>query len=228
MEATMRTRLMSIPLLAVVLQAGAAEPAPVAAWEEPRHRLVFDKGAVRIFSTSIPAGDTSLFHMHEHPTLYVLLNGARMRNQDVGKDWVELPPGPAMANGAFVYRDYAAEPQTHRVQNVDDHSFQVIGVVNLGPGDERGPAAETAEVQNRWFTGSRFRLRPGESAMAHRHDYPALVVQVGPGNSAVIERGWQTAEKTVAGTWSVHDAGVEHVLANIGVSELELVEIEMK
>jgi hypothetical protein len=32
----------------------------------------------------------------------------------------------------------------------------------------------------------------------------------------------------VAGTWSIHDAGVEHQLANIGVSGVELIEIEMK
>ena len=222
-------RLVMVLLLAAALQARAAEPEPVAAWEEPRHRLVFEKGTIRIFNTSIPAGDTSLFHFHEHPTLYVLLRGARMRNQDLGKDWVELPPGAAIPDGALLFRDYAAEPQTHRVENLDGHSFQVIGVVNLGSGGDSRLLSSTApEVQNRWFDGYRFRLAAGESTGTHSHAHPVLVVQTGHGDSSVIERGWPTAEKTVAGTWSVHEAGVEHALKNIGGTELELVEIEMK
>jgi mannose-6-phosphate isomerase-like protein (cupin superfamily) len=221
-----RTMLFAL-LAAAPFRLHAADAVP--AWEEPRHRLVFEKGDIKIFNTSVPAGDTTLFHFHEHPTLYVLVRGARVRNQDFGREWVEPGAGPTIPDGAFLYRDYAAEPQSHRVQNIDDHSFQVIGVVNLGAGGDAAPAPAVApEVQNRWFDGYRFKLRAGESTETHRHAHPVLVVQPGAGNSAVIERGWPSAEKTVGGTWSVHDAGVEHSLKNLGATDLELVEIEMK
>jgi len=215
-------------LSAMPLSLLAEETAPVPVWEEPRHRLVYERDDIRIFNTSIPAGDRSLYHRHEHPTLYVVLNIGAMRNQDLGRDWVDLPAGPAAAGG-FLYRDYAAEPQTHRVENVGDHSFQVIGVVNLGAGSEgEAVGAGTPEVHNRWFDGYRARLAAGESTAAHRHIHPVLVVQVGAGRSLVLEHDWPTAEKTVAGAWSVHDGGVDHVLRNAGTAAVELVEIEIK
>ncbi|HEY7841832.1 MAG TPA: hypothetical protein VIC61_09710 [Gammaproteobacteria bacterium] len=225
-----RVHIMTAMLLAMVLRMSAAEPPAVPAWEEPRHRLVFEKDAIRIFNTNIPAGDRSLYHRHEHPTLYVVLNAARMRNQDSGKDWVEAPAaGPAMPAGAFLFRDYAAEPQTHRVENIDDHSFQVIGVVHLGPGTEAAAeGAGTPELHNRWFDGYRFRLAAGQGTGQHLHAHPVLVVQAGNGRSCVVEHDWPTAEKTVAGTWSMHDAGVAHELKNLGADGVELVEIEIK
>jgi len=224
----MKERIILAMLFAVVLRAIAAEPAVVPAWEEPRHRLVFDRDTIRIFSTNIPAGDRSLYHRHEHPTLYVVLSGGHMRNQDLGKEWVELPAGPALSAGAFLYRDYAAEPQTHRVENLGDHSFQVIGVVNLGSGAETEAAGAGTELHNRWFDGYRFKVPAGQSTEIHRHAHPVLVVQVGAGRSCVVEYDWPTAEKTVAGTWSMHEAGVEHALKNLGAAGVELVEIEMK
>jgi quercetin dioxygenase-like cupin family protein len=220
---------MTAALLATVLRTSAAEPPAMRAWEEPRHRLVFEKGDIRIFNTNIPAGDRSLYHRHDHPTLYVVLNVGRMRNQDQGKDWAEIPPGPGMPAGAFLFRDYAAEPQVHRVENIGEQSFQVSGVVNLGPGTEAAAAgAGTPEVRNRWFDGYRFRLAAGQGTGTHRHAHPVLVVQIGNGRSCVVEHDWPTAEKTVAGTWSVHDAGVAHELKNLGADGVELVEIEIR
>jgi quercetin dioxygenase-like cupin family protein len=216
-------------LLATVLQVGAAEPPAMPAWEEPRHRLVFEKDDIRIFNTNIPAGDRSLYHRHEHPTLYVVLNVGRMRNQDLGKDWVEIPPGPGMPAGAFLFRDYAAEPQVHRVENVGEQSFQVIGAVNLGPGTEAAAAdSGTAEVHNRWFDGYRFKLPAGEDSEPHRHAHPVLVVQVSAGRSCLVEQGRLAAEKTVSGAWSMHDGGAEHALRNLGDATVDLVEIEIK
>ena len=226
----------SRPLFLVLLlsitamsRAASDKPPVVPVYEEPRHRLVFEKGHIRIFNTSIPPGDTSLFHFHENPTLYVMLNGARMRNQNLGEEWTEPNPDIAIKNGAFVFRDYHANPQTHRVDNIGRQSFQVIGVINSGEGKNAVSALSSKpEVENQWFNGYRYTLAAGESTATHKHDNPVLIVQVSDGHSNVIERGVPGAEKTVVGTWSIHEGGIGHSLNNLGSDDVELVEIEMK
>jgi hypothetical protein len=221
-------------LIALVLVAAAPRAAneiAVSVFEEPRHRLVYDKGPVKIFNTSIPAGDMSVYHSHGEPTLYVVLNPVRMRNQDRGAEWIELDPAKGPPAGAFLFRNYREQPQTHRVQNVDTKSFQVLGVAHTGSGaaaSGKSPTGAPPELENQWFAGYRTRLPAGATTATHRHAFPVFVVQVSPGNSVVIEHGGPGSEKTVPGTWSIHDAGVEHQLANIGAADLELVEIEMK
>jgi quercetin dioxygenase-like cupin family protein len=220
------------PLLLVPFHTLAEDdPVIVAAYEEPRHRLVFEKNDIRIFNTNIPAGDTSLYHFHKAPTMYVILNGALMRNQNLNEDWTDGNPDQIGKPGQLLFRDYRAEPQTHRVNNVGKQPFQVIGVINSGTGNEdhsSTKASAAPEVTNQWFSAYRVELDPGQSTDEHEHAKPVLIVQVNQGNSNVIEHEWPTAEKTVAGTWSWHDAGVEHQLRNLGRSKLELIEIEVK
>lgn len=206
----------------------AAAPTVVPVYKEPRHRLVYEKGDIRIINVSIPAGDTSLYHHHQNPTLFVMLSGALMRNQNLGGKWTDPSPDMVTKVGAFVFMDYP-KPQDHRVQNIDHQSFQAIGVINAGPGSgSTATLAQKPEVDNRWFNGYRFKLAPGAETGIHHHAFPVFIVQVGKGDSVVIERGYPTAEKTVSGNWSVHAAGVDHRLRNIGTTEVELVEIEMK
>ena len=215
-------------LLSAMSRTVPAAPTVIPVYEEPRHRLVYEKGDYRIINVSIPAGDTSLYHHHQNPTLFVMLSGALMRNQNLGGEWTD--PGPTMVTkvGAFVFMDYP-KPQDHRVQNTDHQSFQAIGVINSGNGSGSSVTlSQMPEVDNRWFNGYRFKLAGGEKSAVHHHQYPVLVVQVGNGHSDVIERGYPTAEKTVAGNWSTHEAGVDHILQNLGNGEIELVEIEMK
>ncbi len=223
--------LLTLALVLAPLAIRAATDTPVRVHEEPRHRLVYEKGDIRIFNTNIPAGDTSLYHSHGEPTLYVVLSPVSMRNQDLGAEWVDLDPAKGPAAGALFYKNYHDQPQTHRVQNMDTKSFQVIGVMNNGdgaPGAAAPVAGQAPEVDNQWFSAWRTRLPAGETTAAHRHAHRVLLVQVGTGNSVVLERGGPSAEKTVAGTWSIHDAGIEHQLRNLGSAEVELVEIEAK
>ena len=221
--------LLALALAPLPIQAATETPVPV--YEEPRHRLVYEKGPIRIFNTNVPAADTTVYHSHGDPTLYVVLSPVKMRNQELGAEWVDLDPAQGPAAGAAFFKNYREQPQTHRVQNVDSKSFQVIGIIHSGdgaPGTSTPVADQSPELDNQWFGAWRTRLPAGETTPAHHHDHPVFIVQLGAGNSVVIERGGPGAEKTVAGTWSIHAAGIEHQLRNIGSAEVELIEIEMK
>ena len=204
------------------------DPAAVPVYEEPRHRLVFDKAPVKVVNVNIPPGDVSLYHHHEDPTLYIAIHGALMRSQDLGGEWGAPDANSRHGTGAFVFRNYRTAPQTHRVENLDNTSFRLIGIVHRGRGGPATTPDQSAEVDNEWFRGTRVKLAPGAQTPGHQYPYPVLVVQVSDGNSMVIENGRPTAEKTVIGNWSWHDAGTQYALRNVGTTDVELVEVEIK
>jgi hypothetical protein len=55
--------------------------------KEPRHRVVFESGTIRVQDIQIPPGDTTLFHTHDHAVLYVPISSSRTRSQPLGGDW---------------------------------------------------------------------------------------------------------------------------------------------
>lgn len=200
----------------------------VPVYEEPYHRLVFQMDDMRVFNTSIPAGDTSRFHRHENPTLYVVLNYSLMRNQNLGKEWTSPDPDRSPPPGALLFRNYAEELQEHRVDNIGTEPFQVIGIINYTVGGEGSAGiANEAKFGNQWFDAYHYRLEPGKSSTGHNHDNPVIVVQVGEGSSHVLVDGRRGSVKTVKGNWSWHEAGVGHRLLNSGETDVELVEIEV-
>lgn len=217
-----------------VIHAATDAPIIVPVEQEPRHRLVFEKDDIRIINVNVPPGDTSLYHTHSDPTVYVVFSGVLLRAQTLGKQWTTLRPEQIRRVGEIAYReDYLTKPLTHRVENIDDESFRVLGIINSGAGAKARIVTAThtvtkPELDNNWFRGYRFKLEAGNTTDMHRHDYPVVVVQINKANTDVFEKDRPTAEKTVAGNWSWHRAGVGHKLRNIGEVAVELVEIEVK
>lgn len=226
---TIQRLLLPVCLLLVSTAPVAEENVVVPVYEEPYHRLIFEMEDVRVFNTSIPAGDASRYHRHENPTLYVVLNYSLMRNRNLGEDWTSPDPNRSPPPGALLFRNYADEPQEHRVDNIGTGSFQVIGVINdtAGGGGSSGIADET-KISNQWFDAYHYRLEPGKSSSGHRHDNPVIVIQVSGGHSHVLVDGRRGSAKTVKGNWSWHEAGVGHRLLNSGDTDVKLVEIEIK
>ncbi len=213
---------------------GSADEIAVPVHEEYRHRLVFEKDHVRIMSVNIPPGDTSGFHIHEDPTVYIVISPVLMSSQSKGGEWQEPDPALQRSNGDLVdasgYRD---KPLVHRVFNPSDRPFRVIGIMNSGPGqgapteEERHMHARD-EINNEWFASRKFTLAAGTNTEILQPAYPAVVIQTGPGHSDVLIGDISTAEKTVSGNWSWHNAGVPFRLRNLGDEQVQLVIVEVR
>ena len=74
--------------------------------EEPRHHLVFEAPVTRILDVQIPAGDTTLFHTHSDPILYVSMSQSQTRSQTLGAEW----SGGDAAQGARAPAGAASAP----------------------------------------------------------------------------------------------------------------------
>ena len=221
-------------------------PRVVPVEEEPRHHPVFTNDAVRILDVQIEAGDTTLFHTHAEPILYVAISASRIRSQALDGEWSRAPARPTMPVGTVTSNvRYADRPLTHRVDNVGDGLFRLIAVVGRGSGAQHGVSGRTslagagaqtappagaggkAEIDNPWFRAYRFTLDRGATTGKHRHATPVVVVQVGEGSSEVNAPQSGIAEKSAPGVWSYHIAGEEHELRNTGESPVQLIEVEV-
>ncbi|MGK2961823.1 MAG: hypothetical protein ACSLFK_06695 [Gemmatimonadaceae bacterium] len=67
----MSMRNITIGAIAVLFGSGVEAQAPIPVHAEPRHRMVWEAGSIRVLDVQVPPGDTSLYHIHDAPILYI-------------------------------------------------------------------------------------------------------------------------------------------------------------
>jgi hypothetical protein len=116
--------LLSIFLLLLIKISFAQEPMPVR--EEPRHHVAFQNQYLRLLDVWLPPGDTTFFHIHEIPSLFVVLSKTLTSSQVKGESWVQ---GTFTSEPGYVwYNDFKKGPLIHRVCNADTIPFHVMDI----------------------------------------------------------------------------------------------------
>ncbi len=90
---------------------GASAQVPME--KEPHHHVVFENEALRVVEPNIPAGDTTLEHLHVHDDTTVCISGSNMR----GRVPTGAPVGEPCRPGQINFTEYAGKPASHTVQN---------------------------------------------------------------------------------------------------------------
>jgi quercetin dioxygenase-like cupin family protein len=227
-------------LLTGIAPTAAQKETIVPVHQEPRHRMVFESPGLRILDVQIPPGDTTLFHTHSDPILYVTMSSSTTRTQALGGAWNGTPASGPAASGPFTLAPstppgrmmstttYAERALTHRVSNVGDTLFRLIATTNASAGDDStqpSPGfAGTPEITNRWFRGYRVIVN-GDGASEHRHANPVNVVLVS--GRAVATVGTATKKLDDLGQFAFVEPNVPHRLASVG-GEAQLVEVEVR
>jgi quercetin dioxygenase-like cupin family protein len=216
--------------------------------KEPRHKVVFESGTIRVQDIQIPPGDTTLFHTHDHAVLYVPISSSRTRSQLLGGEWsggeaaaratagargaasaapdLGQPPRPGRVSSPA---SYIEKPMTHRVNNVGDSVFRLIAIGNLSQGtdattDDLAGFADRPELLNRYYRAYRIALPAGNATTTHSHSWPVVIVQQTAG--AVGMEGTDKVTRQ-AGQYIVHERG-PHLLKNASDKPVELIEIEVR
>ncbi len=200
-------------------------------WEEPRHQLVFSKDNIKVMDVVIPAGDTCLFHVHRHPTIYVLLNGTKYAGQNWGKEWEQ---GRIMDLAWAGLVQDMTEPYTtstpnvyHRVTIPDDETYHLIAMINTGNGV---PNVEKSSrpVNSSYFRENRFEVAANQQSDLIQLEYPAVLVQYTDGLTSILEKGVEHSFKTEQGGYSYHAANTPFQITNKSSEEQKFVAIELK
>lgn len=89
--------------------------------QEPMHHKVFENDWVRILDVHVPPGDTSLFHMHSTPSVFLILSKTK-----TGSEVLVEPAKISLSDGNIWFEGFYEKPRIHRVWNEDTVEFHVI------------------------------------------------------------------------------------------------------
>jgi hypothetical protein len=97
--------------------------------QEPRHHKVMENEWVRVLDVHIPPGDTSLFHKHATPSVFILLSSAKSGSEVLQED----TSAHAVLHGGIWFETFYKTPRIHRVWNSDTLEFHVMDVELVHP-----------------------------------------------------------------------------------------------
>jgi hypothetical protein len=89
--------------------------------EEPRHVPVVVNEFIRLLDVWLPPGDTTWFHIHATPSVFVPFTNTLVSSEAEGEDW----KSEQMVAGKAWYRSFTPDSLIHRVTNVDSTPFHV-------------------------------------------------------------------------------------------------------
>jgi hypothetical protein len=133
-------------LLASATQTNAQKA--VAVSKEPLHKNVFENKYLRVLDVKILPGDTTLFHKHETPSVFISLHPVRTGSQVIIEDGSATVLSP---DRRITFEGFYKSPRIHRVWNADTSVFHVIDVEVLTKGDKSIDAAVDLEEFKQLF-----------------------------------------------------------------------------
>ena len=110
-------------LFTAVITCSLLTTAQIHVRDEPRHHNVFENEFIRILDVHLGPGDTTLYHLHNTPSIFIRFTNTNVGSQLIGK---QSQKG-ANITGEVSY-DNLNTPRTHRVWNEDTGWFHVMDI----------------------------------------------------------------------------------------------------
>ena len=219
---------LNLCVVLVVLSAAIAlgQETPVPVDEEPHHHVLFRNDFVTVIRATLQPGEATLYHVHSHDSADVELVSSTTTEQLLGK----AEGSPETSHAGEVSADSLKEPVSHRVRNVGSGPMDIFHVEFLQRPTRPSslsaaqPAAENASARvYNWI------ITPGASTAMHNHERPYLIIAATPMRlTMTAPNGQSLSEQVKPGDFHWVDAKITHALANDGVAQGQIVEIELK
>ncbi len=111
-------------LFLVLVFCSSALSAQVPVREEPFHQNILENKYIRLLDVWIKPGDTSLFHIHATPSLFLHFTNTAVCVQVKGKAWTKNKNTAGNAS----YTSFLNDTLVHRVSNCDTVPFHVTDI----------------------------------------------------------------------------------------------------
>ena len=92
--------------------------------KEPHHKNVMENKYIRLLDVWINPGDTTLFHIHSTPSLFLYFTNSDVGTQIFGQEWTKNRNEMGKAS----YKSFANDTLIHRVTNLDTSLFHVTDI----------------------------------------------------------------------------------------------------
>jgi hypothetical protein len=216
-----------IALLTVLLFCTAIITAQVPVRDEPRHHPVLQNKYIRLLDVWLPPGDTTLFHIHATPSLFVILSNTITGSQTKDSSWSN---GQSKA-GTTWYRSFSPDTLVHRVCNADTVIFHVNDIEILSQYNDtasgKKPLPFPVEFEN-------------EKAIAYRitaiADHTPIINERGPMVAELIKGSGvffhnasaNQTKKIEAGKYLYIEPGTAFYFSAAETKEIEMILFEIK
>lgn len=161
--------------------------------KEPRHHVVFENEKVRLLNVLLPPGDTTLYHEHSTPSVFISFTKTKTVSQLLHQTPVE---GTSSAGTVWFENLKPPHAKVHRVWNEDTASFHVMDVEILAKGSgfsEKPLFLHDAEltINTAWARTYKIQLARSEQLTINEHTCPFLLVAINDGTITMIKKGVQ-------------------------------------
>ncbi len=103
--------------------------------KEPLHKKVLENKYIRLLDVWLQPGNTTLFHIHSTPSVFLQFTNTNIGTQVKGQDWVKSQN----IAGSASYRSFLNDTLVHRVSNWDTVPFHVTDIEILASYSSKTP-----------------------------------------------------------------------------------------
>lgn len=109
--------------LLIFLSQGLLSMAQIPVSKEPMHHNVFENAYVRVLDVHVKPGDTTQFHKHETPSVFIVLTPVKTGSEVIMEEKKATALSP---DAAISFEGFYTKPRIHRVWNEDTIEFHVM------------------------------------------------------------------------------------------------------
>ncbi len=216
---------------------GQGAPAPiykVPAAREPHHVVKLENRYVRVLDVTVPPYDSTLYHIHENPYVYVSIGPATLKAQVEGSSEIAdlvLKDGEVRYSPIVTHRvgNIGAAPFrniTIQIQNRDD-TVAAPGTPIVPEAHAAGPKTEVA-FENDLIRVDRLAIAPGRASYPHSHPKSHLLVAVHSAKVKIEAAGPPVTHDMEPGDFEWHTGAYTHTITNVGTTPFDAIEVIWK
>ena len=101
--------------------------------KEPLHKNVFENEYLRVLDVRLQPGDTTMFHKHSTPSVFISLHPVKTGSQVIVEDGTATALSP---DRTITFEGFYKSPRIHRVWNADTSLFHVMDIEILTKGNQ--------------------------------------------------------------------------------------------
>ncbi len=196
--------------------------------DEPRHHLVFENEYLRILDVHLAPNDTTQYHVHQTPSVFIALSKTITTNQSLGQ-----PVNPVRYDEIKAWYDPIPSPRIHRVWNSDSSWLHIMDVeLTAGRQKSNPPIIQSPFLQLLFnelqVTGYRLELPADNSIALPISDTGYLLVSLANSVIRFDMHGGSQKRMMKAGHYIWIPAGGASTLTNLDQSKAELVLLHLK
>lgn len=159
--------------------------------KEPRHHVVFENEKVRLLNVLLPPGDTTQYHVHTTPSVFICFTRTNTVSQ-----LIRQKPVPGTSSAGTVWFENLNPPhtKTHRVWNQDTGTFHVMDVEILvkDSGFRQKPLMlphAQLTIDTPWARIYKIELAKSEQVTIKEHASAFLFVAIDNGTITITKNG---------------------------------------